>query len=159
MKKIICKIDNKMVEIEVSDEVAVTYQKMVAEEKREQWRASKHKDSSLDALCDAGFQIEDPRVNIEEDFLRKERCHEVRSAIKQLLPDQQELIIRIFFQGKSQIQVAKEHGIEKTTLHNRLDRAIKKLKKILSKTVYFGRSHSFISEGFASQVSQEVSDE
>lgn len=131
MKNISYEANGKTTVIKVSNEFAHTYEKMESDAQREIWRLKKRNESSFETMCEAGFQFEDPTANIEENFLQEELCSELKNAIGKLLPQQQELIRRIYYNNESQSQIAKEYGIERSTLHNRLERALKKLKNFL----------------------------
>lgn len=93
-------------------------------------------ETSLDTLYEAGFDapssgdIEADLIEAEE---RIEKATRVREAIKFLNKRQQELIMEIFFNGKTQQQIAIETGISKQSVSDALHRAITALKKILNK--------------------------
>lgn len=64
---------------------------------------------------------------LEED----EEKEELRRAIAQLTPEQQEIIQRVYFNGEKKSEVAKSLGIANSSLTERLQRILKKLKSLL----------------------------
>lgn len=136
MKNIIYEVNGKKIEVAVSDVFAHAYETLLAEEQREVWRDKKRKVLSLDALCESGFQIA-AEEDIEESLFAEELGKEIKQAIGKLLPEQRELIIRIYYRGESQAKIAEEYEITKPALHYRLERALEKLKKLLGRTVNF----------------------
>ena len=69
--------------------------------------------------------------DIEADFIENEDRQALYEAIKQLKPTQQDLIIKLFFEGMSQDEYARISGTTKSTISERKKVALKKLKKIL----------------------------
>ena len=129
MKKIKYEINGTFVEIEVSDEFARQYEQIEAEEARQIWRDKKRKDSSLERMVEAGFQVADPNSNIEEKLLEKYDIEQLSEAIKTLTEDQKWLIEQVFFYGRKQSEVAAELGIEPVAVWNRLQKIYNKIKK------------------------------
>ena len=86
---------------------------------------------SLDASLDGGFDIEDPEQDLFENYIQKIDNEKLREAIKRLEPQQQWLVYQIYFEGRTQKEIAKELGIDKTSLTKRKERILKKLKKFL----------------------------
>ena len=86
---------------------------------------------SLDASLDGGFDIEDPEQDLSENYIKELENEKLREAIKSLEPQQQWLVYQIYFEGRTQKEIAKELGIDKTSLTKRKERILKKLKKFL----------------------------
>lgn len=129
MKTIKYEINGTFVEVEVSDEFARQYEQIEAEEARQIWRDKKRKDSSLERMVEAGFQVADPNSNIEEKLLEKYDIEQLSEAIKTLTEDQKWLIEQVFFYGRKQSEVAAELGIEPVAVWNRLQKIYNKIKK------------------------------
>ena len=132
MKTIKYEVNGTFVEVEVSDEFARQYEQIEAEEARQIWRDKKRKDSSLERMVEAGFQVADPNSNIEENLLEKCDIEQLGEAIKTLTEDQKWLIKQIFYYGRKQSEVAAELFICKQALNNRIDRILEKIKKFLN---------------------------
>ncbi len=61
----------------------------------------------------------------------KEKIDTLYRAISKLLPRQQELVDKIYFQGMTITEIAKQEGVDKSSVRERLQRVLKKLRKIL----------------------------
>lgn len=57
----------------------------------------------------------------------------LQETLATLDESQQQLITQVFFEGRSQVEIAKEEGVSKTAIHKRLQRIYKKLKKEFEK--------------------------
>ncbi len=73
---------------------------------------------------------EDAYIQKTESETLKKRVH---SAIAVLTPRQKEIVIKVFFEEKSQAEVAKELGVTEGTVSVTLERALTNLKKFLEK--------------------------
>lgn len=136
MTKIKYEIDGQAIEIEVEDSVASAYVEIDAESRRNDWkhekRAQRHY-CSLERIENEGYQILGNDESPSEILERKEEFGELRAAIKQLLPQQQELIDRVYFKGQSHTEIAEELGVDRSAIGHRVGRALAALKKILQK--------------------------
>lgn len=74
-------------------------------------------------------------ANVENEFFRAEDNKKLYDAISQLNSRQQCLIEAHYLRGRSQTEIAEEEGISPQAVHQTIERALKKLKKILNKTV------------------------
>ncbi len=132
MKKIKYEINGTFIDIEASDEFAKHYEQIEAEEARQIWRDKKRKESSLERMVEAGFQVADPNTNVEERLLKKYDIEQLGEAIKTLTEDQKWLIEQIFYYGRKQSEVAIELAIDVTSVRDRLRVIYKKLKKFFN---------------------------
>jgi RNA polymerase sigma factor (sigma-70 family) len=57
----------------------------------------------------------------------------VRKAIQALEPQQQELVMDIYFRGRSMADVARRDGVHKSSVTKRMNRIIEQLSKKLKK--------------------------
>jgi len=85
---------------------------------------------SFERAKEKGFDLAAP-TDLLEETIKAESEEKVRAAIKQLEPQQQWLVEQIYFNDKSQVELAEELGIDKTSLSKRKERILKKLKKFL----------------------------
>ena len=92
--------------------------------------------TSLDLLCEAGFDAPSS-VDIETEMIeceeRMEQSARVQGAIGQLNERQQYIIREIYFNGRTQAEVSRALGIDKTSISKAVARALASLKKILKK--------------------------
>ena len=144
-KKVIYKVTTKYsIEIETKN---IDEEKLIDELNKEFERQLKQdktyhaKTVSLEYLHQKyGFELadtslsEDEQEIIEQQELEKEEFNEkLHEAIEKLRPRQKEIIIKIFFEEKTQIEVAKELGVTKGCISTTLARALDNLRKYLKK--------------------------
>ena len=82
---------------------------------------------SIELVTEGGWQQLDVAVNVEE----QDEIERLHNAIAALLPEQQTLIQKIFFQGVSQREIARAAGVSEAAIRDRLKRIYAKLKIIL----------------------------
>lgn len=118
----------EVVEIEVSDdigEVIVAIEKDTHNSNRRETR--RHESYSDDN--DKQETLLDKSVDIAAEVEKKLSYEALYKAITKLEPQQQELVRKIFFEGKPIVAVAKELGITKQACNNRLNKIYRQLKK------------------------------
>lgn len=86
---------------------------------------------SLDRMKDDGVEIEDRRLDVEQNYIDEEEKRELYSAIAKLTPRQKELVRLFYFDGMTQEEIAKKLGVAQATVSVTLERAIENLKKTL----------------------------
>ena len=93
-------------------------------------------ETSLDILREAGFDAPSS-IDMEADLIeseeRIEQAGKLHEAISKLNERQQQLIRELFFNGKTQQEIAIETGISKQSVSDALRRALSTLKKFLGK--------------------------
>jgi len=129
--------DGTVQEVEVSAELYAAIQEIEQSERRLCWRDAKH------VLSVGNFEyfleindiyVEDAAGNSPLDILlRREDVAQVRKAMTALTDKQRELIQKVFFEGMSLRQIAKQTGIAHQTLSESLAAIIKKLKNFFCK--------------------------
>ena len=91
-------------------------------------------EQSLEALIESGFELPS-ESDIEVDLLaeeeRNEQMEKLHSAIACLTERQQYLIREIYFNGRTQSEIAAAMGATKQAVSNAVRRALASLKKIL----------------------------
>jgi len=93
-------------------------------------------------LSDAGFEIVDRAPSPSAIYELKESIAErqaqlakLRGAVEELLPQQQDLVRKIYFEKRTLTSIAVEEGVSVAAIQNRIKKILQKLKKILSKGV------------------------
>ena len=71
-------------------------------------------------------------AELEKLVFTKDEYRRLYAAIAQLSPRQQYLIQQVFNEGRKYTDIAREEGVDRTAISHATDRAIKKLKKIIS---------------------------
>lgn len=88
--------------------------------------------NSIDIMEEEGFQFKDSSYDLEIKVEEAESEDEVHMAVKTLLPDQQELIDKVFYRNIKLVDIAAQEGVSEAAIRNRLKKIYKKLKKILN---------------------------
>lgn len=118
------------VEIEVPDdigEVSIEIDKDLANSDRRETR----RHESYCICNDKQEALVDKSVDVSAEVEKSFECENLHKALEQLLPQQQEIIRRIYFDGESIVAVAKELGITKQACNNRLNKIYTQLKKYI----------------------------
>ena len=77
----------------------------------------------------------DQNYSIEGLVLWKQDVRDLLNAIHSLDAKQQELITAVFYQKRTVSQIARESGVSQAAISQRLQTAIKNLRKLLKKTL------------------------
>ncbi len=94
-------------------------------------RRETRRHQSLDLSLENGHEFVSEEPTPDEKCIEEETYKALYKAISALSEDQQWLVKEVYFKGRPQVEIAKELGILKTSLNDRLTRALKKLKKFL----------------------------
>lgn len=88
---------------------------------------------SLDDFKEKGFEIENTEFDLEADYAEEDSKNEMKErlhkAIMQLTPRQREMVRLVYFEGKTQKEVAEHFGIKQPTVQQAMKRIIAALKK------------------------------
>ncbi len=68
----------------------------------------------------------------EGEAVRREDMARLFSAMETLSPDQRELVEKVYFEERKITDIAREEGVSKQSVHERVQRALKKLEKNLN---------------------------
>lgn len=123
--------DGTTSEIEVTDEVCALHLQLQQEEKRNHWRETR-RHISLYYLLENGVDFTDNAADSFTAVELRENDERVKKAITKLLPEQQALIKKIFYEGKTITEIAKAENVGKSAIANRLTRIYIKIKKFLN---------------------------
>lgn len=143
MKKINYKMsDGSIVEIEVNDVTA----EILQEEKRYFWKIHKREKrnesiASIERREENGEQVTVDVKPSPLDILIEQEDEDEQERLKLLLPNaiaqlterQQEMVRLVFFENKTQAEVAEHFGIAKQSMSDAMKRIYATLKKILEK--------------------------
>ena len=123
--------DGTTSEIEVTDELYALHLELVQQEKRNHWKETR-RHISLNYLTENGIDFEDKAADSLSAYIRREDDERIHNAITTLLPEQQALIKKIFYEGKTITEIAKAENVGKSAIANRLTRIYLKIKKFLN---------------------------
>ena len=87
---------------------------------------------SLEAYDPYGALVKDDADPLQE-VINKEEMDQLHQSISQLTPAQQKLLMKKFWDGMKQIDIAKEEGVSKMAITKRLQTIKRCLKKIIQK--------------------------
>ena len=87
---------------------------------------------SLEAYDPYGALVKDDADPLQE-VINKEELDQLHQSISQLTPAQRKLLMKKFWDGVKQIDIAKDEGVSKMAITKRLQTIKRRLKKILQK--------------------------
>lgn len=136
MKKIYVKNNRKKVTVFVTDEI----ESVLTDTRRAIWRNDanfKNNYYSLDERSEQGCDIEDnsqnPEILIDSRDDEKQkvlRLKILRQGLKTLSDKQASVIHKHFFLGMNFSEIAREESVDESTIRERIQSALKKLKKL-----------------------------
>ena len=124
-------VTGEKLEIEVNEDIAsvsVEIERNIYKSERRETR----RHNSIDNMEKAGVQFEDINDDIEIKVEEAETTEEVKNAIKDLIPSQQDLIEKVFYKNMKLVDIAANEGVTEAAIRSRLNKIYKKLKKILN---------------------------
>ena len=87
---------------------------------------------SLNRALDAGHDFEDRLFDMDDALDEKILLTRLQEALKTLTSEQQWLVNEFYFIGRSNRDIAKELGVDKSAVSHKLERILKKLKNFLN---------------------------
>ena len=122
-------VTGEILEFEVPNDVAEVCIKL-ENSTRKQDRKETRRHISLSTLEERGVEVSE-NTDIENYIIEVQKTEQLQEALKKLLPEQQELIFKVFFCEKSITEIAREEGVTPNAIENRLKRIYRKLKEIM----------------------------
>lgn len=120
---------NETIEIDVDEDWGNT----LIELNRQEYNIN-HKETRRHASLDA-YNLDDALLpseeDIELDFIKKLETEDIEKALSQLSTEQQKLIYKVFFNGESMSEIARQEKVKPQAIQGRVSRALKNLKNIL----------------------------
>lgn len=123
-------VDGNEQTVNVTDRVFDTIEKMNKREELDERRETR-RCQSLEVSMENGWDVADRVVDIDEKIDNERRYKRLHDALDTLPKRQRDLVQKIFFEGMTKTEVAKEMGIDVTSVRDRLEVIFTKLKKIL----------------------------
>ena len=121
-------LTGEVVEIDVSDEIGELSIEIDKDNFNSDRRETR-RHTSLYAMEEKGSQFKDKSFNIEAVFGEKELTDYLNSLVEMLLPQQRDLIQKVFFEDLSIVEIARLEGVSEAAIRNRLKKIYKKLEK------------------------------
>lgn len=98
--------------------------------KKETVKIIPSREDSLDRLMAIGTEFANDSEPIAEAAIRKIT---VQKALEQLTADERFIIVRIYFEGNTERELAKEMHLSQSTINSRKQKILLKLRKIIEK--------------------------
>ena len=117
------------VEIEVSDDIGEVIVRLDKDE-RNSYQKLHRRSCSLEAYDSYGKLIEADE-DIESDYIESEEKKALYKAIATLLPQQQALITRVFYDNERITDIARSEGVSEAAIRDRLKKIYAQLRKKL----------------------------
>ena len=122
--------------VPVSEEVYLTYYRMNRRERHLEEKDKAHSVFYYSALDTEETNGEDAIPDlispcVEDQVMDKLIAEKLHQCLSQLTIEEQEMIFTLFFQNKSEHQLAAETGIPRMTLHDRKVKILRTLKKLM----------------------------
>ena len=118
-------------EVEVTEDIYLIHLELLQQEKRNHWKETR-RHTSLYYFTDMGIDFEDKRSESPLDlYIRKENITSIRKAILQLPDKRRELIRKAYFEEMTFRAIAKEKGLSKSAISQRIKTIYKHLRKHL----------------------------
>lgn len=89
------------------------------------------REDSYERLLEAEKQFAQDALDVEDIAVRTVMLESLNKAIHSLHEDEAKIIFSLFYQEKSEVELARELGIPRTTLRSRKEKILEKLKKLL----------------------------
>lgn len=122
-------VNGEVSEIEVDDSLG----ELLVDFDRQQYN-NDHKETRRHVFLD-GMDYEGELFASAEDTEGELLCREdtarLMEAMEALSPSQRELVLKVYFEDQRIVDIARAEGVTKQSVHERLKRAIDKLKKFL----------------------------
>ena len=114
-------------EIEVSEELGRVIEEMTHQAAlRDRTETRRH--VSLNKLLEAGLPLADDNC-VETLAERAIDRAALLHAMEQLLPQQKELLLKVYFEGRSYADVARDEGVDRSAIRKRMLRIFDKIRK------------------------------
>ena len=126
--------DGTTSEIEVADAFYTLYAVRVQQEKRNHWKETR-RHISLEYLNENGIDFASPAADLLSVLIQQEDEKQIHRAMAMLSDKQKDLAEKGFFKGMTLTEIAKEKGVSQTTNPTQRATKLKKLKKLLEKTL------------------------
>lgn len=127
-------VNGKCATYEADEKIALAYEQVEIETRREEerarWRRRK-KLNSLEEMSESGVQFVSSEPNPEELAIHRDEYSRLHKAVSLLPENQQKLITNVYFNGQSLAEIAKEEGVSYQAIQNRMAKILKKLKTFL----------------------------
>jgi RNA polymerase sigma factor (sigma-70 family) len=125
--------DNKIIQVEVSESVAIALADFKREDDNYRRKMRRHNELSLDAMKDdTEFEPADFAADLEQNYIEQEERDELTAAVAKLPKADYDLIQAVYYDDITPQDYAVQKGISFQAVYKRLVKIFAKLKNILS---------------------------
>ena len=125
-------VTGETVEIEVADNIG----QMMVQIDRDIYRSNRcetNKHNSVESLAEKGIQFSDDSIDIPFFIEQQETRETLHNALDKLLPQQRDLVQKVFYEGRSMADIAREEGVTAKAVQDRVNKIKVRLRKIIEK--------------------------
>lgn len=123
-------VTDEIKEVEVTEELGAILIEMDRDIGKSDRRETR-RHISLDGMTYEGDIFADTNADIAAQFEAAEEVDALHKAIQTLLPQQKELLKKVFFEGRSVSSIARDEGVDESSVRERLTRIYAKLNRFL----------------------------
>ena len=123
-------VDGTIKTIAVEDKFYEEYKKLETETKSLE-RKETRRHISMNVFEEKGIEFKDESSDLENSLIDEENKNQVLEAIKKLNSKQQNLILEVFYKGKTLSEIAQANRVSKSAITQQLQVTLRKLKEIL----------------------------
>lgn len=105
----------------------------IIDQEEQQIKTIPSREDSYERLIELDIQFLDDGENVEDQVLRKMQREMLHKALSLLSDEEEELIRLLFFEERTEREVAELMGIYRNAVHKQKKRILHKLKNILKK--------------------------
>ncbi len=91
------------------------------------------REDSYERLLEENRQFASDAEGVEDTAVKAVMIQQMLACLKLLTSEEQNLITELYFKGKSEHQLSRETGNPRMTIHNRKNRILEQLKKLMEK--------------------------
>lgn len=137
-RKMYPKASEEVIEVLRETERKMQYQeydlkaeKAIIDQEEEQIKTIPSREDSYERLLEVDIQFLDDGEKVEDQVIQKIQCEMLHKALSFLSEEEQNLIRLLFFEERTEREVAEAMGIYRNAVHKQKKRILRKLKNIL----------------------------
>ena len=128
-------VRGKLQQIEVSEEIYKTFDRFELQDIKELNEYDRHIEHSEIFENNINARVKDKPTSLEDEVINKTLIDEIKKEINNLPAIQRERIKKYFFENKTYEEIARDEGVNKTSIIRAINNGLEKIsKKIKIKT-------------------------
>lgn len=108
-------------------------EQIIIDQEEQQIRLIPSREDSYERLLELDVQFLDDGEKVEDQVIQKIQCEMIHKALSFLSEEEEKLIRLLFFEERTEREVAEAMGIYRNAVHKQKKRILHKLKNILKK--------------------------